>query len=304
MNTPVIVLNQTLTMGIYMLLGYWLFKIKRITLEGTKTLANILIWLITPAMVIESFAMERTAERLEKLGISTLLAAVALGLSLLAARLIYRKRPEDRFAAAYSNCGYFGIPLVRAALGDEAVFLIVGYVALLNLLQMTHGVSVLKREKLRFLPGQFLRNPVILGVLIGAAVFLTGLGPHIPAIPRGVLKGISAMNAPVAMLLLGTYLAQADLKRTLTDLRLYAVSCVRLLLIPLLTLGVLFLIPADPEVRLAALLAAAAPVGTNAAVYAQMYGGDYTYECQAVALSTVLCIASMPLMTWLAGFCF
>ncbi len=54
------------------------------------------------------------------------------------------------------------------------------------------------------------------------------------------------------------------------------------------------------EIRLALMLAAAAPVGANVAIYAQLYGSDHSYACKAVVRSTLLSLVTLPLIT-LAG---
>ena len=61
------------------------------------------------------------------------------------------------------------------------------------------------------------------------------------------------------------------------------------------------LIPVSAEIRMIVLLGAAAPVGSNVAVYAQLYNSDYPYACQTVALSTIFSIVSLPLIMQLAN---
>ena len=62
METTSIVFQQTLTMAIYMLVGFALFKGGKITKEGSKSLANLLVWLIIPAVIINSFCVELSLE--------------------------------------------------------------------------------------------------------------------------------------------------------------------------------------------------------------------------------------------------
>lgn len=74
-----------------------------------------------------------------------------------------------------------------------------------------------------------------------------------------------------------------------------------MILIPVLTLLLLWVIPVDSTIAMTILAAACAPVGSNVAVYAQIYGEDYPYACQTVTLSTILSIISMPLILALGG---
>ena len=108
------------------------------------------------------------------------------------------------------------------------------------------------------------------------------------------------MNAPLAMIALGTFLANGELRDIFTDIRLYKVSAVRLLLIPLMTILMLKLFP-EGEMRMAILIAAAAPIGSNVAVYAEINGCDYSYAAKIVCLSTLLSIVTMPLIVLISS---
>ena len=301
MESALIVLNQTLTMAIYLLIGFALYKGGKITREGSKSLANLLVWLIIPAVIIHSFRVEFSLEKLGDLGLSALLAAGALAIAILIARLLFGKNAVECFAVSFSNCGFMGIPLVKAGFGDQAVFLLVGFIVLLNLLQWTYGATLLKGERKGLTLKELLLNPVMVGAIVGLLLFVTGLGTRLPAILSGALSGLAALNSPIAMLVLGVYMAQASLKETFLSPRLYALSGVRLLLVPAVTLLMLIFIPAAPVMKYVILIGAAAPVGANVAVYAQLYDREYSYACQTVVVSTLLSIATLPVMTALAG---
>ena len=301
METTSIVFQQTLTMAIYMLVGFALFKGGKITKEGSKSLANLLVWLIIPAVIINSFCVELSLEKLRALGLSALLAAVALAVSAAISHFAFKKSPVDNFAAAFSNCGFMGIPLVRAGFGDEAVFLLVGFVVLLNLLQWTYGAALLKGDKGAVSLKGVLLNPITVGTAVGVVLFVTGLGSRLPGVLGGAIGGLAALNSPIAMLVLGIYMAQTSLKETVTSPRLYVLSAVRLLLIPAVTLALLTPLPVDLTMKYVILLGASAPVGANVAVYAQLYGKDYSYACRTVVLSTVLSILTLPVLVAAAG---
>ena len=125
----------------------------------------------------------------------------------------------------------------------------------------------------------------------------------LPGILKDGLSAAAGLNTPLAMFTVGIYLAQTDLKKMLKDRSLYAVSAVRLLLIPLAALGLLSLFPANLNgMKTVLLIAAACPVGSNVAVYAQLHGKDYPYAVETVVISTLLSIFTIPLMVWLTSF--
>lgn len=306
MEVVTLLISQIVIMFLYMIFGFVLFKGKKISKEGSANMATLLVWLIIPVVVVKSFCVEPTGERIIGLLLSIAAAIVAQALSMLVSHLFFRKRPIDNFAAAFSNAGFIGIPLVRATVGDEAVFYIAFFVAILNILQWVYGVAVITRKKMT-VSKSTLTHPLILGTVLGLVLFFTGLGAKLPAVVANTLSGISALNAPLAMLIMGVYLAQADMKTLWTDKHLYLLSLVRLVLIPMLTLAVLWgmqlLIPAlNSTIVLALLIAAIAPVGANVAVYAQLHDKDYVYASKTVVISTLLSLVTMPLIVLLAQY--
>lgn len=304
MQTEQIVAGQTCVMFLYMLVGFVLSRTGKLTRQGSKDLAGILITLILPAVIIKSFCESFTTEKLVGLAVSTLVAALALGLCMGVARLVFRRAPIDFFSASFSNAGFMGIPLVQALYGVEAVSYLVGYIALMNLLQWGMGLSVLTGKKIRLDLKTVLKNPLLISPFIGLLIFCAGLGDKLPGPVSTAISGIAGTNGPVAMIVLGSYLAESDLKSLFMTVRQYGLCAVRLLLIPLVVMAVFAFLPVDRTVRLAVFIASAAPVGANVAVYAQLFDLDYPYACQSVALSTLLSILTMPVVIVAASFFF
>lgn len=301
MTLPLIILTQTVCMALYMAAGFALFKCGKITQTGSKDLGTLLLWLVIPAVIIDSFCVPFSWEKLQELGWSTLLGVIALALSILISRLMFPHAPIDHFAAAFSNAGFIGIPLVKESLGNEAVFYLVGIITILNILQWTYGSSVLGGNQSKLKLTSLLCNPIFTGAAIGFILFVSGIGGQLPTVVETAIDGVAATNAPLAMLVLGVYLAQTKLKSLILTPRLYIVSIARLILVPLITLLVFWAIPLHESMKLAVLIAAAAPVGANVAVYAQLYHLDYPYACKTVVLSTLLSIVTLPLLTAVAA---
>lgn len=247
-------------------------------------------------MLINSFCVEFTVTKLQEFAVATLWAVVLLVLALAVSRLLFPHSPIEQFAAAFSNAGFMGLPLIQATLGPEAVIFVVGFIALLNVLQWTYGVRLICNEKGPLNFKTLVCNPIVAGLIIGIMLFVSGLGESLPELLRTPLVGICSLNTPLAMIVLGVYLAKENFWALFKTPSLYKVSLVRLAVIPLLSLLVLSLIPVPVVLKQALLLAASAPVGANVAVYAQLHGKDHTYASKMVVLSTLLSPFSMPLL--------
>ena len=192
-----------------------------------------------------------------------------------------------------------GIPLITAMLGSEAVFFIAGMVALLNILQWTYGQALLKHSLEDLRPVELVKNPLVLSFLLGLLLYFLPI--QLPELLTGAVGSIASCNAPVAMVLLGVLLGGVSFRQMFCSTSAWWVSLVRLLVIPVLTALILMLFRFVPEaIRVAILIAAAAPVGSNLAIYVQRQNGNSGEAAAIVCLSTILSIVSMPLVMLLA----
>jgi len=299
MEIVLLLLKRLIIMFLFMGIGALLYKQKYITDEGSKSMGNLMIRLVLPCVILNAFLSERTPEKIKALGISILFAVVLLGLSMLVSRLLFKKDPIRHFAGAFSNPGFFGIPLIIAVLNDQAVFYVGPFIACLNILQWTYGVATLKEEKIKVNGKTIFGSPFIIAFLIGLVLFFSGI--KLPGILTDVISTSAGLNTPIAMLVSGVYLAKADPKAMIANGKLYAVSAARLLLIPALSAVLLSLLPNQYyDLKISLLIAAACPVGSNVAVYAQLHNKNYVYAVETVVMSTVLSIVSIPLLFYAA----
>ena len=299
MNLVSTVTYQVVIMFLLAGIGALMFRSGKISLEGSKSIGSILVNLSLPAVIINGFLVERTPERITGLLLSALLAAVTLALAILAAWVCFRKDPMAQFAAAFSNPGFFGIPIILSCLDNGAIFYIAAYVAFLNLLQWSYGVSLLTGATENITPKRLLTAPFVIAIEIGAFFFLTGF--PVPGILAKAVTHLANLNTPLAMFATGVYLAQTDPKKMVRKAVLYKISVVKLLVVPLLAMVTLALLPkAYFDLKLTLLIAAACPTGTNIAVYAQLHNQDFGYAVETVAVTTILSLLTLPLVTQLA----
>lgn len=299
MDTVLTLVKQTVTMFLLAGVGFAMFKSGKITKEGSKSIGNILIYGSLPCVLISSFFIEKTQEHMIGLAISAALGFLLVLMSILVGKLCFREDAIAKFAAAFSNPGFFGIPLILASLGSGCVFYVAGFIACVNLGQWTYGVAVMTGQKGGFSFKRLVTAPFAIAIAIGLAIFLTGI--EIPGILKNSITAIKELNTPLAMFTVGIYLAQTDLKNMFFKKSLYTISLVRLLVIPALAILLLWPLPASMlDMKIALFIAAACPVGSNIAVYAQLHNQDYAYSVETVIISTILAIVTMPIMVSLA----
>lgn len=167
---------QIALMFLLMMAGTLLFKTGKISPQGSKDMGSILLYLVIPAAIINSFLVERTPENLNALWQSALISAMAMLIACLISWLFFGKRDGIAcFSAAFSNAAFMGIPMIQAAIGAEAVFFISMMIVLVNALQWTFGLYVMTGDKSAMSPGRLKTNPVILAVIAGLIILLTGI---------------------------------------------------------------------------------------------------------------------------------
>lgn len=286
-------------MLVYIAVGYFLAKMGLITTKNAGALSTFLLYVVLPCVILRPYLnMERS--RGTEVVLSLGLGGVLLLLATVVALLLYRKWPVGNFSAAYSNAGFFGIPLIGGMLGSDAVMYIAGFVAVLNILQWTYGQVILSGGTVKITGKEILKNPLLIAVCLGLVAFFVQL--RLPQVVMDCMDGIANCNAPLAMVVLGISIAASPLKEMFKNLRFYGVCLVRLFLIPVLSLLVLTPIPQTYyTMKLALLLSAAAPVGSNVVIYAQKCGLEGDEGGQIVCLSTIFSMVTLPVLFVIAS---
>lgn len=291
-----ILFKQLLVMAVLTAMGLLLCRIGMLTEQGTKELGGVLVKAVIPCVIFRAFAsVPYTAEMAHTLliafGFSFLIYVVTLGISF----VIYGTRdPMSNLGASFCNAGFMGVPLVQAMAGDTGVFYLATSMALLNLFQWTYGINLMigKRNMIS-LKGLFV-NPMMISLVLGMLFFFLRI--PVPGILRTALDSIAGIFTPVAMLLVGSYMAKISW-RDMLNRRALLCSAVRLLLIPVVTIFLTMLLPkAYRSVYMPILLASFTPIGVNISIYAQQYDQDYAYSVILICVSTVLSIATVPLV--------
>lgn len=289
-----ILLRQILIMALLMAIGVALMKKRILSEQGCKDLGAVLLNMVIPCVILKSYMIDFSYEKLRELGVSASLSLLSLALSMAISCLFFGKRRSiQNFASAFGNAGFIGIPLTQAVFGEEAVFYVAAYVAFLNLFQWTYGLYIMTGDKEMIHIAAILKNPVFISIGLGVIMFL--LPVSIPAILVKTVGYIADMNTPVAMIILGSYLVKTDFRSIFLSKDIYVCVLLRLLIIPLATLGLFRALPVDNIVIImVVLIAASTSVGGNIAIFAQQYGKDYILSVRTVCLSTLLSIVTIP----------
>jgi predicted permease len=111
---------------------------------------------------------------------------------------------------------------------------------------------------------------------------------------------LADLNTPVAMVVTGYYLSKMTLKIQKGDDCLLLAAFLRLVVIPLCTFGVLYLLGLRGFLLTTCMVPVCAPTASNTSLFAVMFGGDQVYASRLVSICTLLSIFTMPLIIALA----
>ncbi len=313
--------GQTIYLFILILIGFLLTKWKLLPDATAKILAKLENMLFIPALMLKTFMNDFTVDRLGNSGILFLFSAGLLVVIVPLAFLISGILTKDSFTKnifiyglCFSNFGYVGISVVGAVFpayaADYLIFVMPLYLLIylwaVPALLMNEGKTTL-RQKLKSL-----LNPMFVGVFLGMVFGIvfsllpafelpSVLVPPVTAIDT-CIEALKNCMSPVAMLLTGMTVANIDFKKTFSNFSIYAVTAVRLLLIPLAFWAILRFLPPVfgmeiPENMMVCTVASLAmPLGLNTVVIPSAYGKDVSVAAGMALVSHLLGCITIPLV--------
>lgn len=229
-------------------------------------------------------------------------SALSLGISLAISLVTFRKEPPERqkvlrFAVIFSNAGFMGIPLVESIVGSKGVIYGSFFVVAFNVICWTYGYSMMSGGAKMNIKTVLL-NPGIIGLIFGLPIYFLKI--QLPAILAEPVGFLSNLNTPLAMLVIGSYIARVDLHSFISDMAVYKMAFLRLVAAPALYLLVLMVVRPEPDLLVSSIIQASAPVAANTVLFAVQYHQDSELASKTVAVSTVLSIITIPVFTILA----
>ncbi len=304
METSILLAVQIGKMFLMLLLGFLLVKLNICRSEDSKGLSAVCLYLCTPCMIFCAFMMENTPQRVSSV-VASVLVAILINLVMYFVSGIFRKalqlRNQDYLPMFYLNCGNILLPIIVSMLGRDYVVYGIGMVLVQSAMVWTHCISVVSGERKISLRKIFL-NPNIVAVYAGVLCFVTGF--RLPAFFSDVVEGFSDMIGPVTMLCIGMTLAG------LTGLRerirsILRTALFRLIIVPLAVLPFMYLaaklidLPDAKQILMVAYLGAASPSGASLVQLCVKFDNEPEYAGSVNAVTTLLCIVSMPIMIYL-----
>jgi len=294
-----LVAQQIVVLLLLVLAGFFCGKYKLITDSGVKTCTNVVLYLSTPAIIINSYIREFDVNLLADLGISLGLSLLFHVVGIIIARIIYPAKKKDdssaicHYATIFSNAGYMALPLQAAILGDVGVFFGSSYVVMFNLLSWTYGIWYVGRDNSGFSLKKLI-NPGVIAVVIGIILFVFSI--PVNSMIRSSINHIGSLNTPLPMIIIGYYISKSNLLKSLKNNHIYIVSAMRLVIIPLIAIALMYLMKIPGAMLTSMTIAVASPVAVKTAMLAVMFDRNEELGVNLVSFSTLATLLTMPII--------
>lgn len=302
MNTGLILMSKLAAMMLMVIVGYGAVKLHVLESEDSKILSRLIVYILQPCLIFQSFQIELTPERL-----NGFLCALGLGMGtyiLWIVALELLKKPLkldaiDRCSMIYSNVGNLALPLINMLMGSEYVFYTSALQVPFNAFVWTHGNSVISGEK-RLHFKKIILNPNVIALITG--LLMTSLRIRLPDILDTAMDNLGSMVGPSSMLVIGMVITRNDLRKVFANKRAYAITLGRLIAMPVSLLllflgtGVFSSYPALLPVFQVCFIALCTPTASTISQLAVLYNNK-AYETSVYSvISMALCVLTMPVM--------
>ena len=291
------------TLFLLILAGVLAKKTGIVSETGRKTLSDLLIYIVLPCNILESFL---SGGQMPEGFVRNCLLAVGIsaGIQLLAvygSKLLFRKYPRgEKSVLSYgmicSNSGFIGLPIARLMFGDLGVIYTSVFQIPLRFTMWTAGLSLFTSVSRKDAFRKLARHPCIIAVFVGLALMAVPI--QLPGVLSDALDSLSGCTVPLSMLVIGTILADAPIRSLFSRLVLWY-SCLRLVLFPLLIWVLLRPLGLDPTLVNVCVLMTGMPAGSTGSILADKYGGAALFASELAFASTLCSIVTIPLLTLL-----
>jgi predicted permease len=303
-DTLFLTLSKIGVLFAFIVVGFLLRRKNFIPETSGKTLSFIGTNVFFPAYLINNLSANCTREKLKEdstlvlWGIVFLISVLLIGF--IFSRVLKKTNIVKNtliYIFAFSNYGYFGYPVMEKVFGAEFVaktimFAIPSTIAIASLgyfLLMGTGKSVWKS----------LLSPSVIAIFIGVGIGLSGI--KLPDPVNDCLSSASACMSPVSMILTGFVLGKFKLGELFKDPISYIISAVRLIVMPLIFAGALYLMGARGLLFAIPVIITAMPVGMNTVMFAEAGGNDSSKSARICFISYIMGAITIPLAFLLAS---
>lgn len=305
MNISILLMQQIVQLFLMIFMGYLIVKTGLVRDDDSKVLSKIILYLIVPCVIINAFQVDYTTDTVKGLLIafaaSVMTQVILLVVISVAGKLLHLNEVEVA-SVYYSNSGNLIVPIVTFILGQEWVLYGCVFMSVQLVFLWTHCKKIISREA-SYDWKKIIMNINMISIFIGVVLFFTKI--RLPEIIGNTLASVGTMIGPASMIVTGMLFAGMNLKQIFANKRVYFITFLRLIAVPLIALVLIKLsnlasFSADGnKIMLIVFLAIITPSASTVTQMCQVYGNDSKYASAINVMTTLLSIITMPVMVML-----
>lgn len=302
MNISILLMQQIVQLFLMIFMGYLIVKTGLVRDDDSKVLSKIILYLIVPCVIINAFQVDYTTDTVKGLLIafaaSVMTQVILLVVISVAGKLLHLNEVEVA-SVYYSNSGNLIVPIVTFILGQEWVLYGCVFMSVQLVFLWTHCKKIISREA-SYDWKKIILNINMISIFIGVILFFTKI--RLPEIIGNTLASVGTMIGPASMIVTGMLFAGMNLKQIFANKRVYFITFLRLIAVPLIALVLIKLsnlasFSADGnKIMLIVFLAIITPSASTVTQMCQVYGNDSRYASAINVMTTLLSIITMPVM--------
>ncbi len=298
-------LNQISFLFGFIVIGYILVKLKVLPENSAAVLSKLENTVFIPALVmgtfIENFTLERIGAAWKLLSVSFIIAFITIPFAILVSKLVTKDKYIQKiytYGLSFSNFGFMGNAVV-SSLFPDVFFEYLIFTLPLWIFIYLWGVPRLliadsgKKQTFSGSMKSFV-NPMFIAMLIGMLIGLSNI--HLPEWTISLINVSGDCMSPIAMILTGVVVSSISLKKTFLNVRIYIVSTIRLIIMPVLFIAVASFFKIPETTYICALCSLAMPLGLNTIVIPSALGKDTTVAAGMAVISHLLSCITIPLI--------
>ncbi len=289
--------------------GYLFIKTKFVKEEAIPAFSKLLLYVCQPCLMIYCMqqvlcSKELFIQMLLFLALSTVLQVAAV----IILHFVFLKKSDDakyrvaKVAPVFGNVGFFGTPLLEALLPDhpEALAYASMFIISFNLLVWTIGAYFLTGDKRFVHPKKMILNPPFISLLIALPLFFTKT--TLPTVLANPVMILAKFTTPLCMIIVGMRFATETPIKLFTEPTAYLSASLKLVILPILAFLCVNWLPISYTMKATMFILFCCPSANVILSLSEIAGNGQKSAANAVLLSTILCMVTIPLLLLLLQF--
>ena len=296
-----VLLQQMGILFVYMMIGYVACKKEYFDQEFGKKLSWLVVNVANPMLAISAVVNNEEQIAKKDFYVTVLLAICFYAFFLILAQILPRLigvQNSDigvyKMMTTFNNIGFMGFPVIAAAYGNGALIYAVPFSIMFNILCYTWGIQTLCGGGEKGNWKRIINIGTISGII---SIVLFFMQIPVPKMICSLSAGLSNLTGPLSMLVIGISIAAMELKDLFTDVKLLKFALIKLLAVPVAAMLLVCQVIDNRLICEVFLVMMATPAASMCAMLSQQYGGDYELAAKGVALTTILSVVTMPIVS-------